>query len=73
MKNSLKQMLRTPVKTVLFLVLTFFAALLITLGASIWLKSYRTMAEYEDRFITIATVRQVPRAFEQTLSRKAIN
>ncbi len=67
MKNSLKQMLRTPVKTVLFLVLTFFAALLITLGASIWLKSYRTMAEYEDRFITIATVRQVPRAFEQKL------
>ena len=67
MKNSLKQMMRTPVKTALFLALTVLAALLITLGASVWVKSYTTMAAYEDRFITIGTVRQVPGAFEQTL------
>lgn len=67
MKNSLKQMMRTPVKTALFLALTVLAALLITLGASVWMKSYTTMAVYEDRFITIGTVRQVPGAFEQTL------
>lgn len=67
MKNSLRQMLRTPVRTALFLALTVLAALLTTLGASVWLKSARTMAAYEDRFITIGTVRQVPRSFEQTL------
>ena len=67
MKNSLKQMMRTPVRTVLFLVLIIFAALLMTLGTCIWLKGNSTMAQYEDRFLTIGTVRQVPDSFEQTL------
>lgn len=67
MKNSLKQMLRTPVRTGLFFVLMIFSALLMTLGACIWVKSYRTMVSYENRFITIGTVRQIPRAFEQTM------
>ncbi len=67
MKNSLKQMARTPVRTALFLVLMVAAALLMTLGACIWLKGNRTMAQYEDRFMTIGTVRQVPDSFEQTL------
>lgn len=67
MKNSLRQMARTPVRTVLFLVLMVVAALLLTLGTCIWLKGNRTMARYEDRFMTIGTVRQVPDSFEQTL------
>lgn len=67
MINSLKQMARTPVRTVLFLILMFFAALLLTLGTCIWLKGNRTMAQYEDRFMTIGTVRQIPDSFEQTL------
>lgn len=67
MKNSLKQMLRTPVRTALFLILMVFAALLMTLGVCIRLKGTQTMAQYEDRFITIGTVRQIPDSFEQTL------
>lgn len=67
MKNSLKQMMRTPVRTALFLVLMIVAALLLTLGICIWLKGNRTMAQYENRFMTIGTVRQVPDSFEQTL------
>ena len=60
-------MMRTPVRTVLFLILMIFAALLMTLGACIWLKGTSTMAQYEDRFLTIGTVRQIPDSFEQTL------
>lgn len=67
MKNSLKQMMRTPVRTVLFLILMIFATLLMTLGVCIWSKGKRTMEQYEDRFMTIATVRQIPDSFEQTL------
>lgn len=67
MKNSLKQMLRTPVRTALFLILMVFAALLMTLGVCIRLKGTQTMAQYEDRFMTIGTVRQIPDSFEQTL------
>ncbi len=67
MRNSLKQMMRTPVRTVFFLVLVVFAALLMTLGTCVWLKGYKTMAQYEDRFMTIGTVRQIPDSFEQTL------
>lgn len=67
MRNSLKQMMRTPVRTVLFLGLMVFAALLMTLGAGIWLKGTQTMAQYEDHFMTIGTVRQIPDSFEQKL------
>lgn len=67
MKNSLKQMMRTPVRTILFLTLMVFAALLMTLGAGIWLKGNRTLEQYEDRFMTIGTVRQIPDSFEQEL------
>ncbi|MDE7359831.1 MAG: hypothetical protein K2N39_10470, partial [Lachnospiraceae bacterium] len=66
MKNSLKQMMRTPVCTILFLGLTVLAAFLMTLGGSIWLKGSHTMAQYEDRFMTVGTVRQIPDSFEQT-------
>lgn len=68
MRNSLKQMMRTPVRTILFLGLMVFAALLMTLGASIWLKGTQTMAQYEDRFMTIGTVRQIPDSFAQKLT-----
>ena len=67
MKNSLKQMMRTPVRTILFLTLMVFEALLMTLGAGIWLKGNRTLEQYEDRFMTIGTVRQIPDSFEQEL------
>ncbi len=65
MKNSLKQMARTPIKTALFFLLNLFAALLMTLGVCIWQKSNSMMDKYEDQFITIGTVRQRPESFEQ--------
>lgn len=67
MKNSLKQMMRTPVRTILFLILMIFASLLMTLGVCIRSKANQTMAQYEDRFMTIGTIRQIPDSFEQTL------
>ena len=57
MKNSLKQMMRTPLRTGLFLILMVFAAFLMPLGSRIWMKGNRTMAQYEDRFMTVGTVR----------------
>lgn len=66
MKNSLKQMMRTPVRTIFFFALMTLAAFLMTFGLCIWQKSSRTMAVYEDRFLTIGTVRQMPKSFEQT-------
>ena len=57
MKNSLKQMARTPLRTGLFLILMVFAAFLMTLGTRIWMKGNRTMAQYEDRFMTVGTGR----------------
>ncbi|MBD5507019.1 MAG: ABC transporter permease [Lachnospiraceae bacterium] len=65
MKNSLKQMARTPIKTALFFLLNVSAALLMTLGVCIWQKSSSMMDKYEDQFITIGTVRQRPESFEQ--------
>lgn len=67
MKNSLKQMMRTPLRTGLFLILMVFAALLMTLGSCIWQKNSKIIEEYEDRFVTIGTVRQIPNSFEQML------
>ncbi len=67
MKNSLKQMMRTPVRTVFFLILMAFAALLMTLGSNIWMKGIKTMAKYEESFVTIGTVRQKPDSYEETM------
>lgn len=65
MKNSVKQMMRTPVRTILFLGLMVLAAFLMTLGAGIRQKGNRALEQYEDRFMTIGTVRQIPDSFEQ--------
>lgn len=65
MRNSLKQMVRTPIKTALFFLLNLVASLLMTLGVCIWQKSSSVMDKYEDQFITIGTVRQRPESFEQ--------
>lgn len=66
MKNSLKQMMRTPVRTMFFLILMAFSSFLMTLGLCVWLKSVRTMETYKDRFMTVGTVCQMPKSFEQT-------
>lgn len=60
-------MMRTPVRTILFLILIIFATFLMTLGVCIRSKGKRTIEQYENRFTTIATIRQLPDSFEQTL------
>lgn len=65
MINSIRQMLRTPVRTMLFTLLLTFAALLMTLGAGLFVKNERAAAEYEQKFITIGTVSQKPESFVQ--------
>lgn len=67
MGNSVRQMLRTPVRTAFFLVLLSFASFLMCIGLSLWIKNEKRAEEYENKFITIGTVRQKPDSFEQKL------
>lgn len=67
MKNSLKQMLRTPVRTALFFILLTGASFLLTLGTVLFIRNRQTAASYEGQFITIGTVRQKADSFSQAL------
>ena len=67
MRNSLKQMLRTPMRTALFFLLLTAASLLLTLGAALFIRNRQAAAQYEEQFITIGTVRQKADSFGQTL------
>lgn len=57
-RNSIKQILRTPVKTVLFFLLITFATILSTLGSNLWRMSSANIKAYEAVFTTIGTVEQ---------------
>ncbi|WP_379127323.1 hypothetical protein [Paenibacillus sp. sgz500958] len=56
--NSIKQMWRTPVKTVLFLMLLILSALLLSLGCNLWQRSSVNIKAFEGTFTTIGTVQQ---------------
>ena len=58
MRNSLKQMLRTPVKTAVFFLLMTFSVALSVLGCSLWLNASSNLMKADNAFITIGTVRQ---------------
>ena len=60
MKNSLKQLLRTPVKTVLFFLLMTAATALLVLGANLWAQTQAQMDAVEKQFTTLGTVEQKP-------------
>lgn len=57
-KNSIKQILRTPIKTILFLLLMIFAAILSTLGINLWQMSSSNVKAFKEAFTTIGTVEQ---------------
>lgn len=57
-RNSLKQMIRTPLRTALFFLLLFLAAAIVTLGADLLFTGSRNLREIEDSFTTIGTVQQ---------------
>ena len=58
LKNSIRQMLRTPVKTFLFFILLAAGSLLLVLGVNLFYISGRIQDEAEGAFTTIGTVRQ---------------
>lgn len=60
LKNSIKQMLRTPFRTAAFLVLIGISGLLLSLGCNLFYISARTQEAAKGAFATIGTVRQKP-------------
>ncbi len=64
-RNSIRQMFRTPVKTFVFLLLIICSGALLTVGANLWLRSNQNLKEYEASFFTIGTVEQKPVSIRQ--------
>lgn len=58
--KSIKQMLRTPVCSALFLFLLILASSLLALGAGLYLLSVENNKRLENVFVTIGTVQQKP-------------
>ncbi len=55
---SMKQMLRSPLKSILFLLLAGVSAFLLALGGSLWEINRAMLEEFEDIFMTVGTVEQ---------------
>lgn len=64
-RNSIKQLFRTPVKAILFLLLLMAAGMFLSLGGNLWVMNSRNMKYYEENFITIGTVEQHPASIEE--------
>ena len=60
MLKSLKQLLRTPMKTCLFFLLMTAATALLVLGANLWAQTQAQMDAVEKQFTTLGTVEQKP-------------
>lgn len=60
MLKSLKQLLRTPMKTCLFFLLMTAATALLVLGANLWAQTQAQMDAVEKQFTTLGMVEQKP-------------
>ena len=60
LKNSIKQMMRTPFRTAAFLILIGISSLLLTLGCNLFYISAQAQEAAKGAFATIGTVRQKP-------------
>nr|WP_302140844.1 FtsX-like permease family protein [uncultured Schaedlerella sp.] len=58
MKNSLKQIFRTPVKTGLFCLIFLFGTMLLTAGLNLWIEISEKIKAADETFVTIGTVEQ---------------
>lgn len=58
MKNSLKQIFRTPVKTGLFCIIFTFGTLIFSVGLNLWLEISEKIKTADETFVTIGTVEQ---------------
>ena len=57
-RNSIKQILRMPIRSFSFLLLIAASGMFLTLGAVLWIMNNSVINTYEDTFITIGTVEQ---------------
>lgn len=64
--NSIKQMMRTPVRTLLFGILIFISTVLLVLGINLWKLSIDGIRQFEDIFTTIGTVEQKEETTKRT-------
>lgn len=58
MKNSLKQLFRTPVKTGLFCMIFLFGTVLFTVGLNLWLEISEKIKAADETFVTIGMAEQ---------------
>ncbi len=61
-RNSMRQLRRTPLRACLFILLLMFASLLVSLGGSLSLLTDSNIQRLEKVFMTIGTVEQTPSA-----------
>lgn len=66
LRNGLKRMRRTPLRTILFFLLVSFAAALLATGGGLWKLSRENVEYFESIFQTVATVEQRPERFVRT-------
>ena len=55
---SIKQMLRSPLKSILFFLLVGICAFFLALGGAFWYMGSDYMQNFDDKYITIGTVEQ---------------
>lgn len=58
MKNSLKQIFRTPLKTGLFCIVFICGTILFTVGLNLWLEISDKIKTADEAFVTIGMVSQ---------------
>ena len=66
LKNSLKQIGRTKVRSITFLLLIIFAVTFLTLSINLWWASNNNMKEYEKVFTTLCIVNQKENVLKAT-------
>ncbi|MGB4657849.1 MAG: FtsX-like permease family protein [Mobilitalea sp.] len=64
-KNSIRQLKRTPLKTTFFVLLLAAASAFFSLGGNLWSLNDSNRKQYENTFITIGTVEQRASAVQQ--------
>lgn len=60
MRNSILQLFRTKVRTLLFFILIILCALLVCLGSNLIIQCKQNMEHFKEVFVTIGTVEQKP-------------
>lgn len=64
-RSSLTRLVRTPVRTVLFFLLLSFTVALVCAGGNLWKLCGDNLQRFEEVFMTIGTVEQMPERVEQ--------